>query len=212
MSSKIKKVFLLLLIVILMALLVWKHICYQINWVESQNNETHRTKHGDTVKQVTIFNLKDLSRFEWDKMNMLKPYIISHKESSKAIQKEAVDNKPEYVLIPNVKFHVLTDEYFENKQKDNSNVSILVRKYWVYDGTEDHNWIAPSTCMIATEKVSEIKALRENLVRKSPESLRLLPNTIVSEQVLCKWKSEGYEPKYEYYEECPTGLTYKELK
>jgi hypothetical protein len=42
------------------------------------------------------------------------------------------------------------------------------------------------------DRVSSIQELRDNLFQKHPSELKLPPNTIVSNQVLKKWKSQGY--------------------
>lgn len=126
----------------------------------------------------------------------------------------------QYNVIDQVKFHFLIKEYLDNNDLDNPDVSLLVRQYWCFDGTEgieEWNQVYPLTNKIALDKSNEIKSaldfknqLKE--VYSNSSSLKLMENTIVSDTVLNQWNEEGYNPEFEYSKESPKGLTYDMLE
>jgi hypothetical protein len=64
-----------------------------------------------------------------------------------------IDWKSKYKVIRKVKFHVLINEYLDNNDKDNPNLSLLVREYWCFDGTGEFSQIYPVTNKIALDNL-----------------------------------------------------------
>jgi hypothetical protein len=128
-----------------------------------------------------------------------------------------VDWKPQYKVINKLKYYVLINEYLDNNDKYNPNISILVREYWCFDGTGEWSQDYPFTNKIALPKSNEINSTLDykNKMKKldsKANSLRLRENTIVSDAVLNQWNEENYDTKFEYSKESPKGLTYEMLK
>lgn len=123
---------------------------------------------------------------------------------------EAKSKNSDFELIPNILYHVLENEYVDNADPANLDKSILVREYIQYDGIG--NGVSYQTHRIPMPKQNEIKSNSEFKNSIAPESLRLLPYTIVSEKVANQWKEEGYEVKNEYWELSKEGLTYDDVK
>lgn len=63
---------------------------------------------------------------------------------------------------------------------------------------------------VVTPYFDSINSAKDWINRKG-NSLQLKPLTIVSDNVLSKWKQEGYVPTAEYYADSPQGLTYEAL-
>jgi len=108
-----------------------------------------------------------------------------------------LSNKEEYNIIPTVKFYVLNDEYMDNNDENNPNSTILIRDYICYDGNNEGHGISTFINLVVvpkTEKTGNILALKNAI---APDSLKLAPNTIVSEKVKKQWNEEGYRPEYE---------------
>ena len=78
-----------------------------------------------------------------------------------------------------------------------------------YDGTKEGYGLSTYTNKIVIPKTDDILSLKSSM---KPESLRLLPNTVVSKKIINKWVEEGYDPRFEYYKKSPKGLTYSDLK
>lgn len=120
------------------------------------------------------------------------------------IKEEKVVN---YQLKPNIIYYVLNDEYLDN---DDSNTSTLVMQFMCYNGVK--NDIYPYTNAIAIDKVNTIQEARLKLLEEYPEELKLFDNTIVSQNVLIKWKEHEYDGSYSYTDKSPKGLTYLNLE
>ena len=120
------------------------------------------------------------------------------------IKEEKVVN---YQLKPNIIYYVLNDEYLEN---DENNVSKLTMQYTCYDGVKNN--IYPYTNLVAIDKVNTIQEARLKLLEENPEELKLFDNTIVSQNVLIKWKEQGYDGSYSYTDKAPKDLTYLNLE
>lgn len=111
-----------------------------------------------------------------------------------------------YAVVYGAIYYVLIDEYIENNDPLNPNVSELVRQYFRYDGISENGDITPYTDMIAIEKVDSLEAAKNVLKEIDSESLRLNDNTIVSEYVKEKWKLENYDTQFEYHKNAPENL------
>lgn len=105
----------------------------------------------------------------------------------------------EYNTIPNVKFYVLIDEYIDNNDKDNpyAIISVLVRNYICYDGTNEGTGTSGFTNKIFMPRTDNLQSLKSLI---APDLLKLLPNTIVSKKIINQWDEEGYEARHEYYD------------
>lgn len=128
-----------------------------------------------------------------------------------------VDWKSQYKVIDKIKFHVLINEYLDNNDKDNPDISLLVREYWCFDGTGEWNQIYPVTNKIALDKSNAIKSaldFKKQIVKlnSNSNSLKLMENTIISDTVLNQWNNEKYDTEFEYSKESPKGLTYEMLE
>jgi hypothetical protein len=128
-----------------------------------------------------------------------------------------VEWKSKYKVISKVKFHVLINEYLDNNDKDNPDISLLVRDYWCFDGTGEWSQVYPVTNKIAFDKSNEIQSALDfkNQMKKinsNSNSLKLMENTIVSDTVLKQWNEQGYDTEFEYSKESPKGLTYEMLE
>ena len=115
-----------------------------------------------------------------------------------------------YEIKPGIIYNVLTDEYFENNDPYNPQNSELVRKYVCYDGKSNN--ITYNTWIVALPKVKNIKAFRKETLAKNHDSLRLLPNTIVSNRVLAEWKKQKYDASSSYSHKSPKGFSYTTIK
>lgn len=115
-----------------------------------------------------------------------------------------------YKIKPCIVYNVLTDEYFENNDHYNPNKSELVRKYICYDGK--NNSVVYNTWIVGLDKVKDIKAFRKRTLSKNPDSLRLMPNTIVSDKVLVLWKKQKYDTSSSFFDKSPKGLKYEDIK
>lgn len=119
-------------------------------------------------------------------------------------------NEEVYSLKPNIVYYVLTDEYFENNDKKNRNVSELIRQFMCYDGIKNN--IYPDTRSIALDKVTDIYEFRGKLLKEYPTALKLPSNTIVSVNVLNKWQSQNYDTSSSYSDKSPKNLTLSKIK
>mgnify|MGYP000844625027 FL=1 len=132
-------------------------------------------------------------------------------ESKTTLQGKMInENTEEYKIKENIIFYVLQDEYLENNDVKNPNVSELIRVFICYDGVK--NQIYPNSIVVFFEKTNTIQEFRDSLVKKNTGGLKLPPNTIVSSQVLDKWKEQGYNGLSSYTDESPMGLDYSQLK
>lgn len=127
--------------------------------------------------------------------------------SQKPLRNEDIE---EYKVKPNVIFYVLEDEYLENNDMKNPKVSKLLRVFTCYDGIE--NQIYPYSITIFFNRTDSIQELRNDIFLKFPSTLKLPPNTIVSSQVLKKWKLQDYDGLGNYSDESPIGLTYSKIQ
>jgi len=116
----------------------------------------------------------------------------------------------EFEIKPNIIFYLLIDEYLENNDVNNPNVSELKRVFIRYDGVE--NDITPHSVTVFLEKVNSVIECRNNLFLNHPSDLKLPPNTIVSDKMLKMWESQGYYGLGSYSDESPKGLTYSKIK
>lgn len=114
-----------------------------------------------------------------------------------------------YEIIEDIRYHVLVDEFLENDDPANPDISRFTRVFLVYD--PEVGYSTPHTYVVAIEKVDHIKAAKYYLTKEHPEVLIFEENTIVSKKVLLQWLKEDYEPILEYSEHGKMGLTYKEL-
>ena len=112
-----------------------------------------------------------------------------------------------YQLKPNIIYYVLNDEYLDN---DDNNLSKLVMQFTCYNGVK--NDIYPYTNTIAIDKVNTIQEARLKLLAEYPQELKLFDNTIVSQNVLIKWKEQGYDGSYSCTDESPKDLNYLNLE
>lgn len=113
----------------------------------------------------------------------------------------------DYKLKSNVIYYVLNDEYLDNNENDSSK---LVMQFMCYDGVKEN--IYPYTNVVALDKVNTIEESRIKLFKESPNELRLPDNTIVSQNVLSKWKIQNYDGIYSYTDTSPKGLSYLSFK
>ena len=125
--------------------------------------------------------------------------------------------KSKYKVINRVKFHALINEYLDNNDKDNPDLSLLVRDYWCFDGTGEWSQIYPVTNKIAFNKSNEIKSaldFKNQIIKlnSNSNSLRLMENTIISDTVLNQRNEQEYDTEFEYSKESPKGLTYEMLE
>lgn len=108
-------------------------------------------------------------------------------------------------IIPNKTYYRLVQEDFQcvdNKK------GVLTRIYEKYEsGNTQMILIADNFVTPYFENINSAK----NWIRKSKKGLQLRPFTIVSDNVLSKWKCEAYNPTNEYSINSPQGLTYEEL-
>lgn len=135
----------------------------------------------------------------------------SNIEKIETSDKKIVNVSEEFNIIPNTKFYVLLDEYLDNNDKDNpkADISVLVREYICYDGAKEGYGTSGYTNKIIMPKTHNILSLKSSI---KPDSLKLLPNTIVSKKIINQWIEEGYEPQFEYHDMSPKGLTYSDLR
>ena len=127
-------------------------------------------------------------------------------DNSKKLVEKIIDDaiNEQYNIKPNVVYYVLNNEYFYN-----TDISELKREYSCYDGIKDDKY--PFTTLISLDKVNDIKEFRENLFINDIDELNLLPNTIVSRNVLNQWKSQNYDGSGSYSDKSPKGLTYSKI-
>lgn len=116
--------------------------------------------------------------------------IYESKNNSEKQSNDENNETEEYKIRLNLIFYVLEEEYLENNDPDNPNVSILIRKFKCYDGVK--NSIYPHIRTMALEKVNTIEEFRSKLI-EYPSDLELPPNTIVSSKLLDEWKSQDYD-------------------
>lgn len=116
----------------------------------------------------------------------------------------------EFDIKPNIIFYLLIDEYLENNDVNNPNVSELTRVFIRYDGVE--NDITPHSITVFLEKVNSLQEFRYTLNLKNPSYLNLPPNTIVSDRVLGLWELQQYNGLGSHSDESPKGLTYSKIK
>ncbi|WP_211746570.1 hypothetical protein [Paenibacillus sp. Marseille-Q4541] len=117
-----------------------------------------------------------------------------------------------YQSISGVTYHILLDEYLENDDPDNPDVSILHRSYYAYSQDNNSYHYQYSIALDKVANISEAKAKLAADTKGNGNSLQLLPNTLISPKVTRQWKEEGYQPSQEYSAESPAGLTYKEIQ
>lgn len=116
----------------------------------------------------------------------------------------------EFDIKPNIIFYLLIDEYLENNDVNNPNVSELTRVFIRYDGVEKD--ITPHSITVFLEKVNSLQEFRYTLNLKNPSYFNLPPNTIVSDRVLGLWELQQYDGLGSYSDESPKGLTYSKIK
>jgi hypothetical protein len=108
-------------------------------------------------------------------------------------------------IISNKTYYRLVQEDFTNI--DNRQ-SILTRVFEGYQsGDSQMKLIADN---FVTPYFDNINSIKEWMNQKN-NNLQLKPLTIVSDNVLNKWKQEDYVPTIEYSANSPQGLTYEEL-
>jgi len=108
-------------------------------------------------------------------------------------------------IIPNKTYYRLVDEDFtsiDNRQ------SILIRIYECYQSGDSQMKLTAD--IFVAPYFDNINSMKEWMKRKN-NNLKLKPLTIVSDNVLNKWKRECYVPTIEYSSDSPQGLTYEEL-
>lgn len=144
---------------------------------------------------------------------------IDKQVSVDIVNKDKVDDidwESQYEVIDKVKFHVLKKEYLNNNDKDNPDISFLVREYLCFDGTGEQNQVYPVTVHIALQKSNETNTVWDfkNQLKKPNlnSSLKLKENTIISNDVFLQWNEQKYDTEFEYSKESPKGLTYKMLQ
>lgn len=158
-----------------------------------------------------IICLNILSELHNENSTIKKVYYKINDDYKKLIEKIIYDGTNEqYEIKPNIVYYVLNNEYFYNNDVDNPNISQLKREYSCYDGIKDDKY--PFTNVVALDKVNDIKEFRENLFINDINELKLLPNTIVSRNVLNQWKSQNYDGSGSYTGKSPKGLTYSKIQ
>lgn len=125
-------------------------------------------------------------------------------------EKQSDEKIEEYNLKANVIYYILNDEYLENSDVDNPNVSQLVMQFMCYDGIKDS--IYPYTNIVMLDRVNTIEESREKLLLDNPDKLKLPPNTIVSINVLNKWKSQDYDGSSSYTDESQKDFNYSQIQ
>lgn len=108
-------------------------------------------------------------------------------------------------IIPNKTYHRLVQEDFTsivNRQ------SIFTRVYECYQyGDSQMKLVADNFITPYFDNINSIK----EWMKQNNNDLQLKPLTIVSDNVLHKWKQEDYVPTIEYSDNLPQGLTYEEI-
>lgn len=124
---------------------------------------------------------------------------------------------PDFPVIPGKEYHVLRWEGF------NSSRDKILRIYDIYSGISGlldyqgslHYGKITENVQLEVdlpESFTMLKDAREWLAENEPERLRLLPNTIVSEEAFNQWIREGYHANKEYWELSRPGLIYQDIK
>ena len=153
-----------------------------------------------------IICLNILRELHNENSSIKKVYYKMNDNSKKLVEKIIDDAiNEQYNIKPNVVYYVLNNEYFYN-----TDISELKREYSCYDGIKDDKY--PFTTLISLDKVNDIKEFRENLFINDIDELNLLPNTIVSRNVLNQWKSQNYDGSGSYSDKSPKGLTYSKIQ
>lgn len=108
-------------------------------------------------------------------------------------------------IIPNKTYYRLVQEDFTSI---NNRQSILTRLYECYQsGDSQMKLVADNIVTPYSDNISSAK----DWINRKTNDLQLKPLTIVSDNVINKWKQEDYVPTIEYYANSPQGLTYEEL-
>lgn len=122
----------------------------------------------------------------------------------------------DYYVVPGREYAVLSDEVLTG------NNDIIVRCYKIYTGTRGvvdslgsmyygekfEHYVSISLPKSFSSLFGAKKWLSEN----EPDSLRLLPLTIISEKVFNQWIMEGYKQQNEYWESAPKWLILNDIK
>lgn len=134
----------------------------------------------------------------------------SNEENERSNIKLDYEKNEEYVLKTGVTFYVLEDEYLENNDARNPQVSELKRQFTCYDGVRGQKYPYSTTVFLA--KVDNIQDCRMTFLLNYPDDLKLPPSTIVSINVLNKWKSQNYDGSGSYFHKSPEGLTWSQIQ
>lgn len=125
-------------------------------------------------------------------------------------QENAESQAPEYEYVDGIIYYVFEKEYAVLDDPQNPDKSMLYREFTQVDGAINH--ISSHTQVTIVPKQESLKEVKHYLQIYQSDSLHLLPNTIVSENITSQWMEEAYNPLHEYTEESPRRLTVRKLK
>lgn len=180
-------------------------------WGLSKNEDTYEILN---MKQEGIpSSLNQINELS-DNSNVNIDYVVIYQENKwfkesrkfrKIIRFERDFPDLEYVTTDTM-YYRLVDEVIENIDDDHS---VFIRLYEKYE--QYHNLWSLEPMSIIIPKVETIIEAKELIKDINSDFLRLLPITIVDNEMLIRWKNEKYIPSEEYTMESPRGLTIEDI-
>lgn len=104
--------------------------------------------------------------------------------------------------IADTMYYMLVDEIIE---EIDANHSVFIRLYEQYEQNHNLRMLEPVSTIIPN--VQTIIEGKQIIKENNPEFLKLLPITIVDNEILNRWKNEKYDPINEYTMESPEGMS-----
>ncbi|MGI2297262.1 hypothetical protein [Paenibacillus sp. GXUN7292] len=108
--------------------------------------------------------------------------------------------------ITDTMYYRLVDEIIEDIDE---NYSVFIRLYEKYE--HHHNLWSLEPISIIIPKVETIIEGKQIIKEMNSDFLRLLPITIVENEMLNRWKNENYDPSNEFTDESPEGLSIEDV-
>lgn len=132
-------------------------------------------------------------------------------------QSAFADVTNDYKIIPGQEYRVLLAE---NLSRDGQSIYRIYDEYSGttgridFKGSMSYGRVTYNTPynILLPQAFSTLYEAKNWLQANDPEQLRLLPNTVVSEEVLNEWSQAGYTPSNEYWEYAKKGLVSYDLK
>ncbi|MEF2248805.1 hypothetical protein [Paenibacillus sp. IITD108] len=180
-------------------------------WGHERNQDSYKILN---MKQEgipsTLGQINEMS----DNSNMNIDYVVIYqenkwfKEQRKLLKIMRLEREfPDFDFeITDTMYYRLVDEIIEDIDE---NYSVFIRLYEKYE--HHHNLWSLEPISIIIPKVETIIEGKQIIKEMNSDFLRLLPITIVENEMLNRWKNENYDPSNEFTDESPEGLSIEDV-